>query len=156
MPKLDQIDRTLLRALQENSQLTLKELAAHAQLSVTPTHERIKRLEKLGVITQYVALINPEKVGKELTALISLTLSNHSRTELSQLEKAIHDMPQVTNCFHLSGEYDYMLQVVVNDMKAYRQFIMEDLSRLGNVFQVKSHMVMNHVKSSTAIPIDDE
>jgi Lrp/AsnC family leucine-responsive transcriptional regulator len=151
--KLDHYDRKILDMLQADARTTTKEIAAALKLTVTPTYERIKRLEKSGYILQYVALVDNHKVGKQLTVLASINLKEHSREYLDRFVAQITPLPEVMECYYVAGSFDYILKVMVNDMAAYQNFLVNKLAPIENIGHVQSHFVMTEVKHSTAIPM---
>jgi Lrp/AsnC family transcriptional regulator, leucine-responsive regulatory protein len=153
MEKLNEIDRRLLDLLQSDAKLTNKELAAQLGLSITPIYERIKRLEAQGVIRKYVALVDKVKVGKGLTVICMVQLSRHAAEVLQKFEQEIQAFPEVLECFHVAGEYDYLLKVVVSDMEEYQRFITKGIATLQNVSNVHSTFVMKEIKSDYRISL---
>lgn len=151
--KLDPYDRKILEMLQANARTTTKEIAAALDLSVTPTYERIKRLERKGYIRQYVALVDSHKVGKELTVLASVGLKEHSREHLNRFVEQISPLPEVMECYYVAGSFDYIVKVMVNDMAAYQHFLVNKLAAIENIGHVQSYFVMTEIKHSTAIPL---
>lgn len=148
--RLDAIDLQLLNLLQKDAKMKHKELAAALGLTITPVYERIKRLEKSGVIRQYATLLNPKKIGKELICFCMVTLEKRSLEYLKAFEKAITPINEVMECYHLAGEYDYLLKVVVQDMNDYQGFIVNKLSAISNVGQVQSSFALSILKENTA------
>jgi len=148
--KLDETDLVLLRLLQQDAKMKHKELAAELGLTITPIYERIKRLEKSGVIKQYATLLNPEKIGKELISFSMVILEKHSQAYLKEFETAAMKIDEVMECYHLAGQYDYLLKVVVKDMNSYQKFIVDKLSAIDNVGQVQSSFALSTLKSTTA------
>ncbi len=151
--KLDTIDHQIIMLLQSDARLKTKEIAHQVGLTVTPTYDRIKRLEREGVITQYVALVDKQKVGKTLVAFCNVSLERHSKPLLINFEAEIIKVPEVIECYHIAGGYDYLLKMVVSDMISYQQFITNKLAAIENVATVQSSFVMTEIKNSTAIPI---
>ena len=151
MLKLDPTDHGILRCLQQNALLTTKELATQLNLSYTPVYERIRKLEKEGVIKKYVALLDRQKVGKNLVVFCNISLKEHSRTNGERFVKAILAFEEVTECYNISGGYDFMLKVLVNDMPAYQQFLMDKLGTLDSIGNTHSIFVMSEIKHETAI-----
>jgi len=149
--KLDDIDRDILRYLQEDAKLTTKELAGRLHLSPTPVYERVKRLEQEGVIRKYVALVDRDKIGKDLMVLCNIRLKEHAREAGVQFVEAIKGMEEVMECLNISGDYDFMIKVVVTDMKAYQNFIMNKLASLDNIGSTQSIFVMSEIKNETAL-----
>ena len=150
---IDKIDRSLLNLLQSNTKLNTKELAQKVGLSVTPTYERIKRLEQQGYIKQYVAILDRKLINKNLMVISFVSLLLHSRDMQIEFEKSVIEYPEVIECFHVTGSYDYQLKVVVSDMEEYQSFIKNKLSSINNIANVQSSFVMSSLKDTTAIPI---
>lgn len=153
MLDLDSIDWKLLEILQQNGKLTTKEIAQQVHLSPTPVYERIKRLEKEGIIRKYIALVEAEKVGKGLTVFCNVTLREHTKEIGNQFVKEIMSLKQVTECYNISGDYDFMLKVIVNDMKHYQDFVLNDLGSIKNIGSAHSTFVMGVIKHSYAVPL---
>src|SRR5580704_17502379 len=120
--ELDDKDRAILRLLQGNARMTVREIAAQVHLSTTPVHERIKRMEDTGVIRQYVTLVDQAKVQKGLMVICYVSLTQHNKTSGAKFIAAIEVMNEVIECYNISGEFDFMLKVVVENMEAYYQF----------------------------------
>lgn len=154
MIKLDDADKRILKLLQENSRLTTKEIALELGLSVTPTYERIKRLERHEIITNYVALVDNKKIGKKLIGFCNVSLNQHSKEQLLLFEKDVVEFEEVLECYHITGKFDYMLKIAVEDMEAYHQFTFNHLASLKNVGNVHTIFSMKDVKYTTAYPLD--
>ena len=150
---IDKIDISLLNLLQNNTKLNTKELAQKVGLSVTPTYERIKRLEKQGYIKHYVAILDRKLIDKNLMVISFVSLILHSRDMQIEFEKSVIEYAEVIECFHVTGSYDYQLKVVVSDMEEYQSFIKNKLSSINNIANVQSSFVMSSLKDTTAIPI---
>ncbi len=146
--ELDAKDMAILALLQQNARMPVKEIAEKVHLSPTPVHERIKRMESGGVIRQYAALVDPGKLKKGLTAICYVSLKEHSRTAGSRFVKAILAMPEVIECYTISGEFDFMLKVVSADMNAYHDFHVNKLSSIENMGHVQSVFVMGVIKET--------
>ena len=151
--KLDRIDLKILQQLQEDSKMTNKELSNQLDLSVTAIYERIKRLESEGVISKYVALVDPEKVEKSFMVFCQIRLIQHARSYLTNFEKEVTQLSEVLECYHVSGEYDYILKVLVKDMAAYREFMVSKLTNLDHIGSTQSTFIINKVKSTSAITL---
>mgnify|MGYP001377736089 FL=1 len=149
--KIDELDKRILKHLQEDSKKTNKEIANDLKLSVTAIYERIKKLERDGVISKYVALVNPESVGKGFMVLCQIKLIQHKKDILTKFEKDITSLPEVVECLHVSGDYDYILKVLVKDMHEYREFMVAKLTSLDHIGSTKSIFTINKVKQSTII-----
>jgi DNA-binding Lrp family transcriptional regulator len=150
---IDRIDRSLLNLLQNNTKLNTKELAQKVGLSITPTYERIKRLEKQGYIKQYVAILNRKLIDKNMMVISFVSLKLHSKDMQFEFEKSVIQYDEVIECFHVTGSYDYQLKVVVSNMEEYQFFIKNKLSSIDNIANVQSSFVMDTLKDTTAIPI---
>jgi Lrp/AsnC family leucine-responsive transcriptional regulator len=155
--ELDTIDRRILRALQADGRMTYDELAAQVSLSASATLRRVKRLEENKVIAGYVALIPPERVGLGLTAYLNVRLEKHSevhkRNPMDLFRAAVLTWPEVVECAALTGEMDYLLRVVVEDMAHYSRFIMDTLLKHPSVQDCKTSFVLDRVKNTTAVPV---
>ena len=148
---LDAIDLRILRALQENARLTTKELAARVNLSTTPVFERLKRLEKDGWIKKYVAVLDAEKLGRGFMVFCSVKLKQMNRQVARDFVSIIRDIPQVAECYNISGEYDYLLKIQSPDMKYYNEFIINVLGNIDAIGSVLSSFVMNEIKNTHAV-----
>jgi Lrp/AsnC family leucine-responsive transcriptional regulator len=145
---IDAKDLAILKLLQQNARFTVKQIAEQIHLSTTPVHERIKRMEESGVIKQYVALLDYAKVKKGLMAICYVSLKEHSKTAGTKFVKAILQMPEIIECFTISGEFDFMLKVVTEDMNAYHDFHVNRLSSIENMGHVQSVFVMGVIKET--------
>lgn len=143
---LDNKDLEILRLLQKNARITIKEIAEKIHLSTTPVHERIKRMEDNGVIQQYVTIVNAAKVKKGLMVIAYVSLQQHSKTAGDKFIKSILEMNEVIECLTISGEFDFMLKVIAGDMDEYYNFHVNKLSAIENVGNVQSVFVMGVVK----------
>ena len=151
--KLDDIDLKILRLLQNDAKLTNKALSANLALSVTAVYERIKKLEKTGFIEGYVALVSKEKVDKSFIAFCHVKLVQHTQDNVKQFEREVIAIDEVLECYHLSGDYDYLLKVHVKDMVSYRKFMIEKLTNLNHIGSTHSMFMINEVKHTTALNI---
>lgn len=151
--QLDTIDIRILKQLQKNSNLTNKELSAKVNLSTTPVFERVKKLEKFGYIKQYVAILDAEKLDKGLTVFCNITLKAHTRDIGNQFVKDILVLKEVVECYNISGDYDFLLKVLVKDMKHYQNFVLNHLGAVKNIGSAHSTFVMGEIKNSYAVPM---
>ena len=151
--KLDALDLSILKLLQKNSKLTNKALSTHLSLSVTAVYERIKKLEKIGIIKGYVALLSKEKLDQSFVAFCHVKLIQHTQDNVKQFEKEVIKIDEVLECYHLSGDYDYLLKVHVKDMESYRNFMIEKLTNLNHIGSTHSMFMINEVKHTTALNI---
>lgn len=145
---LDKTDLAILQLLQENARTTVKEIAVKVHLSTTPVHERIKRLEQTGVIKQYATLLNPAKVKKSLMVICYVSLKQHSKSAGVKFIKTINELNEVIECYNISGEFDFMLKVVAENMDAYYHFHVNKLSQVENMGNVQSVFVMGVIKET--------
>lgn len=151
--EIDTTDTAIVRLLQEDAFLTNKEIAGRLGLTTTPVYERIRRLERAGIIKGYVALIDRAKVGKPLVVMCSVSLKEHALPLLQRFQEAVCALPEVVEVLHIAGGFDYLLKVVVADMAEYQHFIVEKLARLENVGNAQSSFVLTELKYSTAVPV---
>ncbi|AZB22911.1 Lrp/AsnC family transcriptional regulator [Kaistella haifensis] len=148
---LDFKDKKLLILLQTDAKKTTKQLAQELDLSVTAVFERIKKLEKQKIISKYVALLNNEKIQKSFVVLCHVRLIQHRKDYISQFENEIAKFPEVLECFHVSGDYDYILKICVRDIQEYREFMVEKLTNLQQIASTKSSFMIKEVKNSTVV-----
>ena len=148
---LDAMDIAILRLLQQNARITIKEISEKVHLSTTPVHERIRRLEERGVIKQYVTLLDGAKVKKGLMVICYISLRQHSKTAGDKFIKAIQAMNEVIECLTISGEFDFMLKVVAENMDAYYDFHVNRLSQIENIGNVQSVFVMGVIKQTNQL-----
>lgn len=153
MHELDAIDWKLLDLLQKDGKLTTKELAQKVHLSPTPVYERVRRLEKKGIITNYVAIVDAEKLGKSLIVFCNITLKEHTKEIGNQFVKDILSLKEVSECYNISGDYDFLLKITVSDMKQYQSFVINQLGAIQNIGSAHSTFVMGTIKHSYAIPL---
>jgi Lrp/AsnC family leucine-responsive transcriptional regulator len=149
--KLDAIDINLLVLLQADSKKTTKQYANHLGLSTTAVYERIKRLEKAGVVTRYVALVDRKKIEKAFLVFCHVKLSQHIKEYVLQFEREVLKLDEVAECHHISGDYDYILKIHVSDMEAYREFMVTKLTAIKHIGSTQSSFAINEVKYTTAV-----
>lgn len=153
MQKLDAVDIKILEVLQGDARITTKALADQLNLSTTPVFERVKRLEREGLIKKYVALVDNKKLGLRLIAFISISLTKHSRSYLEKFVNEVEQYPEVMECYHIAGNYDFLLKVVVRSMEVYETFVLTKLSTIANLGQVQSSFVLSENLHTTAYKI---
>lgn len=151
---LDQTDKKILGLLQQDAQLTMKEIASRINLSQTPVHDRIRKLEREGYIERYVCLLNRRRLQKSLMVYCHVTLDKQRKESFEEFNNAISGMSEVLECCVVSGNFDYFLKVVTDDVEAYHEFYQQKLSVLGSVQHISSYFVMSEVKSTTELPLD--
>lgn len=149
--ELDKKDVEILRLLQENAKLTVREIASRVHLSSTPVHERIRRLEKNGVIKQYAALLDNRMVNKGIMVICQVSLKEHDKKTAQLFINAIMEFPEVIECYNISGEFDFMLKIVADSMEGYHQFFVNQLSEIKGIAQTKSTFVMKILKQTHQI-----
>jgi DNA-binding Lrp family transcriptional regulator len=145
---LDNKDLSILRLLQDNARISVKEIAEKIYLSTTPVHERIKRMEESGVIKQYATLLDYSKVKKGLMVICYVSLKQHSKNAGDKFIKTINQLEEIIECYNISGEFDFMLKVVTEDMNAYYDFHVNKLSSVENMGNVQSVFVMGVIKET--------
>ena len=153
LEKLDKVDLQILRTLQENARLTTKELAARVSLSSTPVFERLKRLENGGYIKKYIAVLDAEKLNQGFVVFCSVKLRRLNRDIAAEFTRIIQDIPEVTECYNISGSYDYLLKIHSPNMKYYQEFILNVLGTIDSLGSLESTFVMNEVKHEYGIHI---
>ena len=147
-PVLDNKDLAILQLLQKNARITVKEISDLVHLSTTPVHERIKRMEASGVIKQYATLVDHTKVKKGLMIICYVSLKEHSKNAGVKFIETVQELNEVIECFSISGEFDFMLKVVCEDMNAYYDFHVNKLSQIENMGHVQSVFVMGIIKQT--------
>jgi DNA-binding Lrp family transcriptional regulator len=150
---LDAIDIQLLKILQENSALTTKEIAKLVNLSVSPVFERIKRLERNGYIKKYRAVLDADKLSQGFIVFCYVRLKQHSKALGEQFREAIMQIDEITECYNISGDYDFMLKIHAENMQSYQNLILNTLGVIDCIGGLQSNFVMGELKNSYAIPL---
>ena len=145
---LDEKDKAILRLLQTDAKITVREIAAQVHLSTTPVHERIKRMEDTGVILRYATLVDHSKVKKGLMAICYVSLKEHNKRSGAKFIKTIHELPEIVECYIISGEFDFLLKVAVDNMDDYYDFHVNKLGQVENIGHVQSTFVMGVIKQT--------
>jgi Lrp/AsnC family transcriptional regulator len=151
---LDSLDLQILKTIQTDSQKTIKEIAEQVNLSLSPTHDRLKRLELEGYISGYVGILNRKKLNLGLLVHCQVTLEKQKRENFTSFESSIKAFPEVISCHLVSGNFDYYLNVVSADVESYNRFYQEKLAVLPSVAHISSLFVMDEIKSTTALPLN--
>lgn len=146
--KLDKTDLQLLRVLQQNARMTTKELAHEVNLSTTPVFERLKRLERDGIIKKYIAILDAEKLNQGFTVFCQVKLKQMNRDIAQSFVDVIKDIPEVSECYNISGNYYYLLKVHATDMRAYQSFVINTLGGIESLGSIESTFVMDEIKQS--------
>jgi Lrp/AsnC family leucine-responsive transcriptional regulator len=156
MPKktLDRTDRRILEQLQADGRLSNQELAERVLLSPSPCLRRVRALERSGVIQRYAALLDPLQVGLELLAYVSVKLEKRGKMPVDQFTRAVQGWPEVVACFSMTGDMDYLMRVQVEDLAHYSRFIMDKLLKQPGVIDIRSNFVLERVKETTALPLE--
>ena len=155
MKSIDRTNRRILNTLQTRGSITNAELAASIGLAPATVFERVKKLEKNGIITDYVALVDPQTVGKSIIAFVFITMDDYTQETIQHLSEEISRMPEVLECYRLAGEKDYLLKVVADDIPAYDRFVFNQLARLKKVGKFSSMFVLSTVKHQTKIELEE-
>lgn len=150
---LDETDHKILRILQRNSDLTVKELAAKLHLSTSPTFERQKRLERDGYIERYMAVVNPHKVGNGIMVLCNIRLKQHSQELIQEFMDVVQNLEEITECYNTSGDYDFLIKVYAHDMKSYQQFMLNTLGTINCIGSLHSIFIIDETKNTHGVPI---
>lgn len=153
MDTLDKVDLQILRILQNNSRLTTKELASQVSLSSTPVFERLKRLENNGYIKKYVAILDSQKLNQGFVVFCNVRMKQLSREIAQSFTKTIRDIPEVTECYNISGSFDYLLKIHAPNMKYYQDFVLNVLGTIENLGSLESTFVMEEIKHEYGINI---
>lgn len=151
--QLDPIDKKILEMLQEDAKYTNKEIAAQLGLTITPVYERIKKLKRYGIITKTVTIIDPKKAGKDILAFCNVSLKEHTLDYINEFQDKIVKLEEVQACYHIAGQYDYLLTVYADDMDEYQNFITTKLAAIDNIAHVQSSFVMKEIKKEYAIRV---
>ncbi|WP_298140860.1 Lrp/AsnC family transcriptional regulator [Flavobacterium sp.] len=151
--QMDATDKKLLQLLQNDTKKTTKELSLKLNLSVTAVYERIKKLEREGIIDKYVALLNRNKINKGFVVFCHIKLIQHSKDFLTKFESEVVQLTEVLECFHVSGDYDYILKICVKDMEEYREFMVTKLTTLQHIGSTHSTFMIGEVKNTTVFTV---
>lgn len=150
---LDETDHILLQHLQVDARITNAELARRVNLSAPGLQKRLRKLEESGVIQQYVTLVDREALGFDMLCYINVTLQRHEPEAIRQFRAAVQQMPEVLACYHITGEYDYLLKVVLRNRKHLEQFLMETLTPVPGMDKIRTSLVLSELKYTTTVPV---
>lgn len=151
---MDAVDLQILRLLERDAKMSIKEVAAQLNMSKTPIYERIKRLEQQNYIERYTAVLNPKKLDRGMTVFCFVSLDVQKLDEINTFREAVRKIPEVTECYLLGGSNDFLLKVLVKDLEAYHQFSSGKLAALNNISQIKSNFVLDTVKKASQLLVD--
>lgn len=152
---LDRTDRALLEALQSNARLTVAELAERVSLTPSPCWRRIKRLEEVGLVKGYRAVLCPERLGYGVTAFVNVMMGSHEKDISNRFEQRLDEIPEVISCHHVSGKYDFLLEVVAEDLQAFGEFTRNVLQTLPGVKEIYSSFSMKVLKDDRELPVKE-
>lgn len=150
---LDETDRLLLQSLQEDARITNVELARRANLSPPGLQKRLRKLEETGVIQQYTTLVNREAVGYDMLCFVQVTLQRHEPEAVGRFRELVQTMSEVLECYHLTGEYDYLLKVTLRNRRHLEQFLLETLTPVPGMDKIRTSLVLSELKVTTAVSI---
>ena len=153
--KLDETDFRILNFLQKDANVTAKELSSKLSLSSTPIYERIKKLEKSGVIRKYVALLDAEKLDKQFMVFINMSIKEHFQSRREKFLKNLLELDEVVELYHTSGTHDFMAKVRFSNVKEYRDFLVDKLAPIENIADIDSQIVLDQIKYTTEIKLSD-
>lgn len=147
----DNKDLSILRLLQKDAKLSVRDIAARINLSATPTHERIKRLERLGIIKEYTTVVDRKKVGKGMMVICMIALNAHNKKTATRFIEEVIQFKEVVEFYNISGDFDFMLKILAPNMDEFHEFFVNKLSEIEGIGQTKSIFVMNSIKESGRI-----
>ncbi|GAB3905071.1 Lrp/AsnC family transcriptional regulator [Larkinella knui] len=153
MEQLDEIDKKILRLLQEDAKLTTKELAAQLGLTLSPVYERIKRLEGIGFIKQYVAVLDKNLLGQPITTFCQVSMRYHDKAFINKFEEEIKKLAEVQECYHMAGQVDFLLKIHVGSLDEYHNFVKYKLSEIENIGTLNSTFVLKEIKRNLGYPV---
>ncbi|MFN2190165.1 MAG: Lrp/AsnC family transcriptional regulator [Candidatus Promineifilaceae bacterium] len=153
---LDHKDKVLLRLLQDDARLTSTELAKRVDLSTSGLQKRVRKLEDMEVIESYRTMLNREALGYDMLCFVQVTLQRHEPEAVRGFRELVQDMPEVMECFHLTGEYDYLLKIVVRNRKHLEKFLVETLTPVKGMDKIRTSLVLNEIKATTSLPIEND
>jgi len=154
--QLDKVDRKILELLQTDGRMTVKEISNRLNLSTTPIFERIKKLERSGIIDHYSAILNTEKLGKKLTAFAHISLKDHTKELVREFEEKILTIPEVMECHYVTGGADFIIKILVEDMDEYKEFVMDKLFEVPNIGNIESYLSLVEKKKTNVIQFLEE
>ncbi|MBK6979968.1 MAG: Lrp/AsnC family transcriptional regulator [Cytophagaceae bacterium] len=149
MEELDEIDKKILRVLQKDAKVTAKELASSLNLTVSPVYERIRRMESLGYIKKYVAILDKNLINKSVTSICQVSMRYHNEAFIENFEQEIQKLHEVQECYHLAGQVDFVLKIHVNSLEEYHDFVKYKLSKIENIGVLNSTFVLKEIKHSS-------
>jgi DNA-binding Lrp family transcriptional regulator len=152
---LDEQDIAILREMQTDGSLSNVELARRVSLSPPATHARVRRLEELGFIRGYVALLDRDKIGYDLLCFITVSLRMHQPDEVQRFRTTVIELPEVLECYHITGDYDYILKVAVQNRLDLQRFLMDKLTPIPGIERIYTRVALTEIKATTALPLEE-
>ena len=152
--KLDDMDRAVLELLQQDARITQTDLARQVELSPTGLQKRIRKLEEDGIIERYATILNKEKLGYDMLCFVQVTLQRHNTEAVENFRRAVQTMPEVLECHHLTGEYDYLLKIIVYNRKHLERFLLDTLTPLTGMDKIRNSLVLSEIKATTVVPLN--
>jgi len=153
---MDKIDAQILELLQQDANMTTQQIADRINMSQSPCWRRINKLEEQGLIDRKVTLLNREKLGLEVVVFATVNLTAQGRDNLEDFEREVRVLPEVLECYTMAGIWDYMLKIVVKDIRHYEMFVRERLTKLSHIGEVHSHIAVTEIKNSSALPLGSQ
>jgi Lrp/AsnC family leucine-responsive transcriptional regulator len=153
--RMDKTDLLILQTLQTNGRITNSNLAKKVGLSAPSVLERVRKLEEAGIITGYHAKIEGSRVGRGQTCYVAISLSMHQKVEINEFHKRVNEIPEIIECFHITGEEDYLLKVMVRDMAHYEELLLNKLTKIPGTSKVKTMVVLSSIKTRSTIELDE-
>ncbi|HSH02889.1 MAG TPA: Lrp/AsnC family transcriptional regulator [Anaerolineae bacterium] len=150
---MDEIDKTLLHHLQEDARITNVELARHVKLSPPGLQKRLRKLENAGVISQYTTLVDRKAVGFDLMCFVQVTLRRHEADAIAEFRAFVSTVPEILECYHITGEYDYLLKIIVRDTDHLEKFLVETLTPAAGMDKIRTSLALSEIKKTTAVPV---
>jgi DNA-binding Lrp family transcriptional regulator len=151
--RIDRVDQRILEAIQEDARISNADLAVRVGLSPSPCWRRVRALEERGIIRRYVTLVSPQALGLPVNVFVSITLDKQVEDNLERFERAVLSRPEVMEVYLMTGDFDYLLRVVVPDIEGYQRFVLEHLTRIEGVASIKSSFALKQVQYKTALPL---
>lgn len=151
--QLDDIDRTLLGYLQADARITAAELARRVELSPPGLQKRLRRLEEMGIIDRYVTILDRERMGYDMLCFVQVNLQRHEVDAVENFKRVVQTMPEVLECHHVTGEYDYLLKVIVRNRKHLEAFILQTLTPVKGMDKIRTSLALSEIKSTTHLPV---
>ncbi|MFC0183912.1 DNA-binding transcriptional regulator, Lrp family [Pseudarcicella hirudinis] len=150
METLDEIDKTILRMLQHDAKVTTKEIANHLGLTISPVYERIRRLESVGFIKQYVAVLDKSLIDKPITTFCQVSMRYHNEAFIEKFEQEVQELEEVQECYHMGGQVDFLLKINIRSLDEYHDFVKYKLSKIDNIGVLNSTFVLKEIKHTIA------